>query len=59
VYYTFLKGGIMEKIRVNLILTEANYRKLQHYALDEGTSASAIVDKLIAVYLKAAKKAVR
>jgi glycerol kinase len=42
----------MQKIRVNLMLTEANYKKLQHCALDGGTSASAIVDKLIADYLK-------
>ena len=42
----------MKKIRVNLMLTEANYKRLQHSALDEGTSASAIVDKLITDYLK-------
>ena len=46
----------MQKIRVNLMLTEANYRKLQHRALDEKTSASAIIDELIADYLKTAKK---
>ena len=42
----------MQKIRVNLMLTETNYKRLQHCALDEGTSASAIVDKLIMDYLK-------
>jgi len=42
----------MKKIRVNLMLTEESYKKLQYRALDEETSASAIVDKLIADYLK-------
>jgi hypothetical protein len=50
----------MKKLRVNLMLTEANYRRLQHIALDERTSASAIIDKLLAAYLKKpARKAVR
>ena len=52
----------MKKLRVNLMLTEATYKRLQHRALDEGTSASAIVDKLIADYLKMGRpvrKAVR
>jgi len=58
--YICIKGVNMKKLRVNLVLTEANYRRLQHRALDEGTSASAIVDKLIAEYLKrTARKAVR
>jgi hypothetical protein len=56
-YYTLSKRRVdMQKIRVNLMLTEANYRKLQHRALDEKTSASAIIDELIANYLKTAKK---
>ena len=42
----------MKKIRVNLMLTEETYKKLRYRALDEGTSASAIVDRLIAGYLK-------
>jgi hypothetical protein len=46
----------MKKLRVNLMLTEANYKRLQHVALDEGTSSSAIVDELIADYVKAARK---
>jgi hypothetical protein len=42
------------------MLTEANYKRLQHRALDEGTSVSAIVDRLIADYLKTpVRKAVR
>ncbi len=50
----------MKKIRVNLMLTEANYKKLQYRALDEGTSASAIVDRLITDYLRRkSRKAVR
>ena len=50
----------MKKLRVNLMLTEASYKRLQHRALDEETSVSAIVDKLIADYLKTAvRKAVR
>jgi hypothetical protein len=50
----------MKKLRVNLMLTEANYKKLQHRALDEGTSVSAIVDRLIESYLKTpVRKAVR
>jgi hypothetical protein len=44
------------KLRVNLMLTEATYKRLQHVALDENTSASAIVDKLIAGYLKARRQ---
>ena len=49
----------MKKLRVNLMLTEANYKRLQHRALDEETSVSAIVDKLIEGYLKTAvRKAV-
>lgn len=46
----------MKKIRVNLMLTEASYKRLQHVALDEGTSVSAIVDELIAAYLKRTAK---
>ena len=50
----------MKKLRVNLMLTEVTYKRLQHRALDEGTSVSAIVDRLIAEYLKKpARKAVR
>ena len=50
----------MKKLRVNLMLTEATYKRLQHRALDEETSVSAIVDKLIEGYLKTpVRKAVR
>jgi Ribbon-helix-helix protein, copG family len=40
------------KARVNLTLEESNWKKLQHRALDERTSASEIIDQLIAEYLK-------
>ena len=44
------------KIRVNITLEESNWKKLQHRALDEETSASAIIDKLVADYLKKSPK---
>ena len=50
------KKGAKKKIRVNLMLTEAPYKRLQHVALDENTSVSAIVDELIAMYLGARKE---
>ncbi|HEV8719976.1 MAG TPA: hypothetical protein VGW77_04980 [Candidatus Binatia bacterium] len=40
------------KVKVNITLDETNWKKLQHRALDEETSASAIIDELIAGYLK-------
>ena len=45
-----------KKIRVNLMLTEAPYKRLRHVALDENTSVSAIVDELIAIYLGGKEK---
>ena len=45
------RKGDKKKIRVNLMLTEAPYKRLQHVALDENTSVSAIVDELIGIYL--------
>jgi hypothetical protein len=45
------KKADKKKIRVNLMLSEAPYKRLQHVALDQNTSVSAIVDELIAAYL--------
>ena len=44
------------KIRVNITLDESNWKKLQHRALDEETSASSIIDELVADYLKKGAK---
>jgi hypothetical protein len=40
------------KVKVTISLEESNWRELQHRALDLGTSASAIIDELVASYLK-------
>jgi hypothetical protein len=50
------KEKVGKKVRVNLMLTEGPYKALQHVALDNGTSVSAIVDVLIARYLGARKE---
>jgi len=55
-YMRILERRIRVKIRVNITLEESNWKKLQHRALDEETSASAIIDKLVADYLKKSPK---
>lgn len=47
----------MKKAKVTITLTEQSWQRLRMRALKEKTSASAIIDKLIADYLKT--KAVR
>jgi hypothetical protein len=44
------------KTKVNLTLEESNWQKLRVYAIEHKTSASAIIDELIAIYLGNAKK---
>lgn len=45
------------KKKVTLTLDDVNFQRLRIRALKEGTSASAIIDKLIAQYLRTARKA--
>jgi hypothetical protein len=40
------------KIKVTLTLEDSNWQKLRIYAIQNKTSASAIIDDLIARYLK-------
>jgi hypothetical protein len=44
------------KVKVTITLEDKNWQRLRMQALKEKTSASAIIDRLIAVYLKTAKK---
>lgn len=40
------------KTKVTITLDDANWRRLRVRALEDGTSASAIIDELITEYLK-------
>jgi hypothetical protein len=44
------------KIKVTLTLTDKNWQRLRIQALRGKTSASAIIDRLVANYLKSPKK---
>jgi hypothetical protein len=44
------------KVKVTLMLTDKNWQRLRFQALREKESASAIIDRLVAEYLKTAKK---
>ena len=44
------------KVKVTITLDSKNWQRLRMQALREKTSASAILDKLTAEYLKTAKK---
>jgi len=44
------------KIKVTLTLTDRTWQRLRIHALKEKTSASAIIDRLVANYLKSPKK---
>jgi hypothetical protein len=44
------------KVKVTITLTDKNWQRLRIQSLKEKTSASAIIDRLVAGYLKAGKK---
>jgi hypothetical protein len=44
------------KVKVTLTLTDKTWQRLRMQALKEKTSASAIIDRLVADYLRTAKK---
>jgi len=44
------------KVKVTITLTDSSWQRLRMQALKEKTSASAIIDRLVAEYLKKAKK---
>jgi len=44
------------KVKVTITLEDKGWHRLRMQALREKTSASAIIDKLVADYLKTAKK---
>jgi predicted CopG family antitoxin len=44
------------KVKVTITLTDKSWQRLRMQALKEKTSASAIIDRLVADYLKTAKK---
>jgi cell division protein FtsN len=44
------------KVKVTLTLTDKNWQRLRMQALKEKASASAIIDRLVADYLRTAKK---
>ena len=44
------------KVKVTITLTDKSWQRLRLQALKEKTSASAIIDKLVADYIKMAKK---
>jgi hypothetical protein len=44
------------KVKVTLTLTDKTWQRLRFQALKEKTSASAIIDRLVAEYLKTGKK---
>jgi len=46
-----LHGGIREN-EITVTLEDSNWQKLRIYAIENKTSASAIIDELIAGYLK-------
>lgn len=46
----------MKKLKVTITLSDTYWRELRVKALREGRSASAIIDELIAAYLKRGKK---
>jgi hypothetical protein len=44
------------KVKVTITLEDKSWQRLRMKALQEKTSASAIIDRLVAAYLKTAKK---
>ncbi len=46
----------MDRIRITTTLSEKLWRELQHDALDKKTDCNAILEKLIAGYLRKRKK---
>jgi len=44
------------KVKVTITLDDKSWQRLRMQALKEKTSASAIIDRLVAGYLKTAKK---
>jgi predicted CopG family antitoxin len=44
------------KVKVTITLDDKSWQRLRMQALKEKTSASAIIDRLVAAYLKTAKK---
>jgi len=44
------------KVKVTITLTDKNWQRLRMQALKERVSASAIIDRLVAGYLKTGKK---
>jgi predicted DNA-binding ribbon-helix-helix protein len=50
------KGATIMKVKVTITLEDKNWQRLRMQALKDKTSASAIIDRLVADYLKTAKK---
>ena len=51
-----VKKGVTMKVKVTITLEDKNWQRLRMQALKDKTSASAIIDELVAIFLESGKK---